>query len=73
MGAGWVDPDEYREPNDLHDMHFLACAAAYADVVVGEKRTIDHLGLADRRCVSGARLCRTLPEVHEHLVGLEGS
>lgn len=31
------------EPNDLNDLTFLACAAGYADVVVGEKATINLL------------------------------
>ena len=34
--AGW-------ERNDLNDVHFLCCAAGYADVVVCEKETADHL------------------------------
>ena len=31
------------EPNDLVDILFLCCAAGYADVVVGERRTIGYL------------------------------
>jgi hypothetical protein len=50
--------DDRWEPNDLNDAHFLACAAAYADVVVGEKKTIEYLRRAARRCVPGAEVCR---------------
>jgi hypothetical protein len=31
------------EANDLVDIMFLCCAAGYADVVVGERRTIGYL------------------------------
>lgn len=31
------------EPNDLIDTLYLGCAAGYADVVVGERRTIGYL------------------------------
>ncbi len=65
--------DERWEPNDLNDVHFLACAAAYAHVVVGERKTIEYLRRAGRRCVPGAHACRTLQEAREHLAAPESS
>jgi hypothetical protein len=59
--------DEKWKPNDLNDAHFLACAAAYADVVVGERATIEYLRRAERRCVPGAHACRTINEACAHL------
>lgn len=64
--------DERWEPNDLNDVHFLACAAAYAQVVVGERKTVEYLRRAGRRCVPGARACRTIQEARDHL-GAAGS
>jgi hypothetical protein len=29
--------------NHLIDIHFLSCAAGYADLVIGERQTIDYL------------------------------
>jgi hypothetical protein len=37
------NPNQKWEPNDLIDIQFLTCAAGYADVVVGERQTIDYL------------------------------
>jgi len=50
------------EANHFNDIQFLSCAAAYADVVVGEKETSEHLKHAQRGR-PGAVICRTLPEV----------
>jgi hypothetical protein len=47
--------------NDFTDMHYLSCAAGYADLVVGERRTIGDLRTA-RGLTAGARLAATLPE-----------
>jgi hypothetical protein len=52
--AGW-------RPNDLADIHFLAAAAGYADVVAGEKRTISDLSSA-RNIVAGAKLGKSLSD-----------
>jgi hypothetical protein len=52
---------------ELNDAHFLACAAAYADVVVGESETIEYLRRATGRCVPGAYVCTTFPAAHEHI------
>jgi hypothetical protein len=61
--------DDRWEPNDLHDMHYLACAAGYADVVVGERKTTEYLRRSRQRLDSGARLCRNLSEAVEFLDG----
>ncbi|RPK53516.1 hypothetical protein EES40_00630 [Streptomyces sp. ADI93-02] len=48
------------EPNDLIDILFLGCAAAYADVVVAERTATDYLqrswGSRDRSCPVVAKL-----------------
>jgi hypothetical protein len=49
------------EANHFNDIQFLSCATAYADVVVGEKETSEHLKHAQRGR-AGATICRTLPE-----------
>lgn len=59
--------DDRWETNDLNDMHYLAPAAGYADVVVAEKKTAEYLRRAARRTPAGAHVCRTLSEVVEHL------
>lgn len=50
------------ERNDLIDMNFLCCATGYADVVVGEKKTMGYLRRAESRSPRGAVVCRNLPE-----------
>jgi hypothetical protein len=47
--------------NDLNDLIYLCCAAGYADVVVGENRTIGDLRTA-RGVPDGATLATTLAE-----------
>jgi hypothetical protein len=47
--------------NDLTDLNFLCCAAGYADVVVGERRTIGDLRTA-RGVPQGAALACSLSE-----------
>jgi hypothetical protein len=46
---------------DFIDLHYLCAAAGYADLVVGERRTISDLRQA-RGLTPGARLARSLPE-----------
>lgn len=50
--------DEW-ERNDLIDLNFLSCAAAYADQVIGEKHTIGLLQRASRTRTACAQLHRT--------------
>jgi hypothetical protein len=47
--------------NDFTDLNYLCCAAGYADVVVGERRTIGDLRTA-RGVPAGAALATTLSE-----------
>lgn len=49
------------EANHLVDLNFLSCAAGYADVVIGERQTIDYLSKV-RVAPPGAQLAKTLPE-----------
>lgn len=59
--------DEKWEGNDLNDMNYLCCAAGYADVTVGERKTIEYLRRAERRVRPGSLLCRNLAEAAEAL------
>jgi len=59
--------DDKWERNDLIDMNFLCCAAGYADIVVGEKQTIEYLRRVESRSAPGAIVCRTLPEAIDAL------
>ena len=54
------------EANDLVDIIFLCCAAGYADLVVGERRTIGYLRQA-RQPPPRAQLATSLREVLELL------
>jgi len=54
------NPEAKWEANHFNDIQFLSCAAAYADVVVGEKETTEHLRHAQRGR-QGAMIARTLP------------
>ncbi len=56
------NPNERWEANDLVDMLFLCCAAAYADVVVAEKKTVGYLRRARKHSFGRARLCTSLAE-----------
>jgi hypothetical protein len=57
------------EANHFNDIQFLSCATAYADIVVGEKETSEHLKHAQRGR-DMARICRTLPEAVASLADL---
>lgn len=54
------------EAGDLFDFVYLPCAAAYADVLVGERRMISNLRGA-RRPPARAALAATLPEAVAHV------
>lgn len=54
--------DEKWEGNDLNDMNYLCAAAGYADITVGEKKTIEYLRRAEPRVPPGSQLCRQLSE-----------
>lgn len=59
--------DEKWEAHDLNDMNFLCAAAGYADITVGEKKTIEYLRRAEPRVPPGSQLCRQLCEAVELL------
>jgi hypothetical protein len=65
--------DDLWEANDLTDINYLSCAAAYADVMVGEKKTTEYLKRARNRVPDGAFLCRRLSEAVAHLEGILGN
>jgi len=48
--------DEKWEANDLYDVTYLSYAAAYCDLVVGEKKTINHLRRIRPQVPAGAVL-----------------
>lgn len=62
--------DEKWEANDLNDMNSLCAAAGYADVTVGEKKTIEYLRRVEPRVCPGSQLCRQLSEAVELLSAL---
>lgn len=64
------NPQKRWEINDLNDMHFLSCAAGYADVVVAEKRTAHELQQAGKEVASGACVFSSLPKAVQHLADL---
>lgn len=62
---------QYRwKPNDLNDMHFLSCAAGYADILLAEKDTSHQLRCAERNVPPGARICRSPAEVVERVADI---
>lgn len=62
-----ANADDRWEGNDFNDMHALACAAGYADVVIGEKKMTGFLKRGASRLTTGAFVCRTLAQAAEHL------
>ena len=59
--------DDHWEANDLTDVNFLACAAGYADVVVGEKKISEYLKRVTPKVTEGAFVCRHLSDAVEWL------
>jgi hypothetical protein len=57
------NPQYPWRPNDLSDMHFLSCAAGYADFVLAEAATTHDLRRAESRVPAGARICRSPAEL----------
>jgi hypothetical protein len=55
------------EPNDLVDMMYLPCAAAYADFVVAENKTRDYLLRAQRTRSDGALVVSSIAQLMERL------
>jgi hypothetical protein len=59
--------DDKWAANDLNDLNYLCCAAAYADITVGERKTIEYLRRAEPRVRPGSALCRNLSEAVSEL------
>ncbi|MDX6610149.1 MAG: hypothetical protein QOF85_2074 [Solirubrobacterales bacterium] len=59
--------DDRWEANDLTDINYLACAAGYAHIVVGEKKISEYLQRIAPRVSGGAFICRKLPDAVEYL------
>lgn len=57
------NPQDAWVNNDLIDLLFLSCAAAYADFVVAERKTTHMLHQAARQTSSGAAIFATLREL----------
>lgn len=53
-----TNSDDKWEAHDLNDMMFLSCAAAYADLVIGERKMINLLKRCDGKVSLGAKLHR---------------
>lgn len=57
-----MNAEDRWEANDLNDLHFLSCAAGYADVVIGEKKFTHYLRRANSTLGEQAALAATLEE-----------
>lgn len=65
-----LNPTTRWEPNDLIDMLYLACAAAYADGVAAERKAAQYLGAAWRDRPAPCPVVPTLGELVSHLTDL---
>jgi hypothetical protein len=59
--------DDHWSGNDLADLQFLSCAAAYADFVAAERQFGDYLRRAQRRYLDNAVTVTTLAGLVEEL------
>lgn len=59
----FVDASTRWHRNDLVDMLFLSCGAAYCDYVVGEAKTVNHLAQTQRSQGRPRTVFRTLSEL----------
>jgi hypothetical protein len=59
--------DEKWEAHDLNDMNYICAAAGYADITVGEKKTIEYLRRAEPHLPLGSQICRQISEAVELL------
>ena len=57
-------------PNDLIDMLYLACAAAYADGVAAERAAAQYLSTAWQGRPAACPVARTLGRLVSHLTDL---
>jgi hypothetical protein len=65
--------DDKWEAHDLNDMNFLCAAAAYADVTVGEKKTIEYLRRVEPQVCPGLTALLTAQRGCRGFVGPGGS
>lgn len=65
-----LNPTTRWEPNDLIDMLYLACAAAYADGVAAERKASRYLNAAWRNRSDRCPVVPTLGELVSHLTDL---
>jgi len=70
LGVRLQDHNTPWEPNDLTDMLYLACAAAYADGVAAERRATGYLNAAWKGRPDSCPVVRTLPELVSRLTDL---
>ncbi|WP_169701986.1 hypothetical protein [Janibacter terrae] len=68
-----MNSDDKWEANDLNDWMYLSYAAAYCDLVVGEKKSINYLRRAERKVPVGAVLHRRAQDALSDLQRLLGS
>ncbi|MEU3649407.1 hypothetical protein AB0E59_38955 [Lentzea sp. NPDC034063] len=62
-----MNADDHWEANDLTDLNFLACATAYADVVVAERKATGYLTRAWRARGTDPPIVRSLPALVDRL------
>ncbi len=65
--------EERWVPNDLLDLNFLAATAAYADVMVGERRMSAYLRRVEPAATKGAVICSKLHDALPHIESLVAS
>jgi hypothetical protein len=70
LGVRLLNPTTRWEPNDLIDMLYLACAAAYADGVAAERTASRYLNTAWRDRPGPCPVVPTLGELVSHLTDL---
>jgi len=70
LGVRLLNPTTRWEANDLVDMLYLACAAAYADGVAAERTAAQYLSTAWRGRPAPCPVVRTLAELVSHLTDL---
>lgn len=70
LGERLLNPTTRWEPNDLIDMMYLACAAAYADGVAAERRATRYLNLAWQDRSGACPVVTTLSELVARLTDL---
>jgi hypothetical protein len=70
LGARLLNPTTRWVPNDLIDMLYLACAAAYADGVAAERAAAQYLSTAWQGRPAACPVAPTLGGLVSHLTDL---